>query len=386
MASTSVNGLRGRIWLDGRARAGWLTWAKGRVERVEAGEPPRNLRRVLPELGSSILLPGFVDTLLHGYGGIDCADGNAQQLHRMSLALAATGVTTALAGFYPGPLEDLRKASRRWDNWQKLRGAPRTRIPGWHVEGPFIAPEMRGALPRKGILKPSAENAARTLRACGGWLRMSTLAPELSGCAEAAEELRSAGVMASVGHSAATRLDCEALAAIGPVAMTHLGNRMSGLSAREPGPIGFAMEGGAKHVAVIPDMVHVAPETLRLWAGTRAMRDSLSACSDNLSHAGLLAEDFRAGGQRLSRSGAVAVDKDGGLAGTLDSLPEMLLRCVRDGYLSLADAVRLGCTNPGRVFEDCGRIEVGMRADFVSLLDDRTVGKVWIGGRPVRGT
>lgn len=381
-----MNGLRGRIWLDGRLRAGWVTWARGRVVRVGTGEAPRALRGSLLDLGNAALLPGFVDTLLHGYGGTDCATGSAQQLHRMTLALAATGVTTALAGFYPAPVADLRKAARRWDNWRALRGAPRARIVGWHVEGPFIEPEMRGALPRRGVLRPSADAAARTVQACGGWLRMSTLAPERDGALDAAEEFRMSGVLPSVGHCAATRLDCAALAANGPIAMTHLGNRMPPLSAREPGPIGFAMEGSADHVAVIPDMVHVAPETLQLWARTRALRDSLMACSDNLSHAGLPASDFRAGGQRLSRSGAVAVDADGGLAGTLDPLPELLLRCLRDGFLELADVVRLGCVNPGRVFGDCGRIEPGMRADFVSLLDDRTVGKVWIGGRPVRGT
>ena len=381
-----MNGLRGRIWLDGRLRAGWVTWARGRVAEVGSGEPPRALRGALGELGGGALLPGFVDTLLHGYGGTDCATGTAQQLHRMTLALAATGVTTALAGMYPAPVEDLRKAARRWDNWRGLRGAARTRIVGWHVEGPFIEPEMRGALPRRGVVRPSADAAARVVQACGGWLRMSTLAPERAGALDAAEEFRAADVMPSIGHTAATLLDCEALAANGDVAMTHLGNRMPPLSAREPGPIGFAMEGGAQYVAVIPDMVHVAPETLRLWAATRTLRDGLMACSDNLSHAGLPAADFRAGGQRLSRSGAVAVDADGGLAGTLDSLPELLMRCVRDGFLELSDVVRIGCVNPGRLFGDCGRIEPGMRADFVTLLDDRTVGKVWIGGRPVRGT
>lgn len=381
-----MKGLRGSIWLDGRARPGWVTWAQGKVAATGQGEPPRSLRGQLTDLGGSTLLPGFVDTLLHGYGGADCATGSAQQLHRMSLALAATGVTTAWAGMYPAPIPELRKAARRWDNWKRLRGAARTRFAGWHLEGPFIAPPMRGALPAKGILKPSADSAARLLTACGGWLGIATLAPERPGALDAAEELRGGGVLPSVGHCEAARVDCEALAANGKLAMTHLGNRMPPLTAREPGPVGYAMEGGAAHVAVIPDMVHVAPETLRLWAGTRAMKDALMACSDNLSHAGLPAEDFRAGGKRLRRSGAVAVDADGGLAGTLDPLPELLLRCVRDGYLSLADAVRLGCTNPGRILGDCGRIEEGMRADFVSLLDDRTVGKVWIGGRPVRGT
>ena len=31
-------------------------------------------------------------------------------------------------------------------------------------------------------------------------------------------------------------------------------------------------------------------------------------------------------------------------------------------------------------------LEEGLRADFLTLLDDHTVGRVWIGGRKVAGT
>jgi len=135
------------------------------------------------------------------------------------------------------------------------------------------------------------------------------------------------------------------------------------------------MEGRADHVAVIPDAVHVAPETLRLWARTAALRDKLMAVSDNLSHAGLPAEDFEAGGQRLHRDGPVARNKKNDLGGTLDPLPELLMRRVRDGALTMAQAIRDGCEVPGRLVGDCGRLEAGMRADFVELRDDNGVGR-----------
>jgi N-acetylglucosamine-6-phosphate deacetylase len=210
---------------------------------------------------------------------------------------------------------------------------------------------------------------------------MSTIAPEMPGALDAAEVLRTHQVMPSIGHSQAEYLHCEALAANGPVAITHLGNRVLPLSAREPGPIGFAMEGHAAHVAVIPDAIHVAPETLRLWARTPAMRDKLMAVSDNLSHAGLPAEEFEAGGQTLHRDGPVARDRKNGLGGTLDPLPELLMRRVRDGALTMAQALRMGCEVPGRLIGDCGRFEEGLRADFLELQEDDSVGRVWIGGR-----
>ena len=381
-----TRGLRASLWNGKAFQPGWLTWAGGTITGLGWGEVPRGLGRELQDLGQSRIIPGFVDTLLHGFAGVDCGEGSPADLDRMTRALAATGVTTALAGFYPMKDEDAKAASRRWNRWRAMRGRARTRIPGWHSEGPFLARSMRGALPAAAIRRPHPSAADSFAEACGGWLKLCTMAPELPGAFEAADALRAYGVIPSIGHCEAGFLHCEAFSAGEDVAMTHLGNRMQPMTAREPGPIGFAMAGGARWVAVIPDMVHVAPEVLQLWVRTPALRTRLMACSDNLSHAGLPAEAFRAGGRRLRRSGAVALDSQDGLAGTLDSLPEMLLRLVRDGYLDLAQALRVGCTNPGTLLGDCGWLEVGLRADLAMLEDSKRVGAVWVGGRRVQGS
>ena len=375
-----MKGIRARIWLQGRFREGYLVWERGKLVAVGAGEPPRKYKKACVDRGRARITPGFVDTLCHGFAGVGAATAAAVDLDRMARALARVGVTTAYAGFYPLSLGKLRAAAKRWDTYAKLRGV-RTRFAGWHVEGVFVHPEMVGALPPEDVLEPSERNAERFVSACGGWLRMSTIAPEVPGALDAAEVLRAHQVMPSIGHSQAEYLHCEALAANGPVAITRLGNRVLPLSAREPGPIGFAMEGRADHVAVIPDAVHVAPETLRLWARTSKLRDRLMAVSDNLSHAGLPAEDFEAGGQRLHRDGPVARNKKDELGGTLDPLPELLMRRVRDGVLTMAQAIRMGCEVPGRLLGDCGRFEEGLRADFVELREDNRIARVWVGGR-----
>ncbi len=377
-----MQGIQAQLWNGRRFASGWMLWRGGKIAQLGFSSPPPK-GHVCADFGRTRILPGFVDTLCHGFSGVDCSTGSAKDLQRMTRALAAAGVTTALAGFYPLSISELRMAAKRWQNWKLHRGTARTRVLGWHVEGPFIAPSMRGALPRKHLLTPSTKAARQLVKACGGWLRQCTLAAELPGSLDAVEVLRAAGVCPSIGHTQADYRHCIAFAANGGCGITHLGNRMPPLQAREPGPIGFAMAGFADYVGVIPDLMHVAPETLKLWARTPELKNSLLAVSDNLSHAGLVASSFSAGGQTLSRRGGSAVDKQGHLAGTLDPLPELLLRAHREGCLSMADVVRLGCENPGRFFGDCGVLREGHRADFVVLEPDLSLGSVWVGGRQV---
>jgi N-acetylglucosamine-6-phosphate deacetylase len=362
-----MRGIRARLWLDGEFRPGFLMWQRGKFSKVKIGDPPARLAAKIEDLGRTRVIPGFVDTLCHGFGGVGAPSGSADELLQMTKGLAAAGVTTALMGFYPSDLPSMRQAAKRWDAWKKLNRRGATRIFGWHMEGPFLPKSMAGALPPKTLRSPSRASAEALIRAGGGWLKMCTMAPEISGAVAAAEVFAKAKVWTSVGHTEATLADCLALQEVGPVVMTHFGNRMPPLTAREPGPMGFAMTGSAKAVGVIPDGQHVCPETLKLWANTPALESSLMFQSDNLSHAGTPAKSFSAGGKRLHRAGPAARDSKGGLGGTLDSLPELLAARIADGTLTWAQAIRGGCEVPGALLGNRGQLKVGMLADFVVL-------------------
>lgn len=384
MKPGAARGLRGRLWLRGRFRSGWLTWERGRIRELGEGAPPRRLASVVEDLGDRRILPGFCDTLVHGFAGVWAADAPAGELARMTRGLAAAGVTSLLAGTRPFAPAEAGRAARRWQAWRRLpfreRGA---RVAGWHMEGPFLPPSMRGALPRAALQRPSARAAAELVAACGGWLRMLTLAPELDGAAEAAAVLRSRGVLVAAGHTRAGFEACTALAAAGPLGLTHTGNRMPPLAAREPGPLGFALGGGAAWAGVIPDGMHVAPETLRILAAAPGLRRRLVAQSDNLGPAGLVAGDFLCFGRRARRDGPAARFRaGGGLCGTLDPLPELLLARVREGTLTWGQAIRMGCEVPGALLGTGGRLEPGVFADVV-VVEEGRVAAVFVAGRAV---
>ena len=169
-------GIRAKLWDGKQFTAGWLTYDKGVISKVSFSNPSPKRASELHDLSGRCIMPGFVDTLLHGYAGVDCGEGTAARLQKMTQSLVHTGVTTALAGFYPTKSDGLQRAARNWNKWSAL-GGKRTHIAGWHVEGPFVAREMSGALPKAAMRKPSARAAQEFVDACGGWLTMSTLAP-----------------------------------------------------------------------------------------------------------------------------------------------------------------------------------------------------------------
>ena len=377
-----MRGLVGHLWLKGRFQQGFLTWERGRFARVEKGLPPKRLATSLLDARPLRIVPGFVDTLCHGYAGVGAPSGSPNELLHMTRSLAQAGVTSALMGFYPSDLPSTRSAAKCWDAWGGLknRGA---RVDGWHMEGPFLPKVMAGALPPKDLRKPSARAAQALMRASGGWLKMCTMAPELDGAPAAARAFLQEGVIPSVGHTQATWEDCERIATEGGIAITHGGNRMLPMTAREPGPMGWAMSDQAVAVGVIPDGEHVSRSVLKLWASHAALQASLMFQGDNLSHAGMTAKSFVAGGKRLHRVGSAARDTKGNLGGTLDALPSLLADRIADGTLTWAQVIRAGAEVPGALLGKRGKLQAGMFADCVAVGADGKPVSTWIGGRSV---
>lgn len=111
------------------------------------------------------------------------------------------------------------------------------RIVGVHLEGPYLSPGRAGAHDPALMLDPTTEQIDLLLAADAGRgiLTMVTLAPERTGATAAIEQLVAAGVVVSIGHSAATAAQTSAAADAGARMVTHLFNAQSPLGHREPG-------------------------------------------------------------------------------------------------------------------------------------------------------
>ena len=79
--------------------------------------------------------PGFVDLQVNGFGGVDFLDADTDGYRRAGEALLETGVTAYLPTLITSPEEKLLAALA-----EVPTVADYPRIPGVHLEGPFLSP------------------------------------------------------------------------------------------------------------------------------------------------------------------------------------------------------------------------------------------------------
>ncbi len=329
------------------------------------------------------VLPGFVDVHVHGGGGGDVIDGpgGIETLARFHLARGTTTLLpTTITRPWPEVMDMLRAVAevRR----AGLRGGPQ--VPGAHLEGPFLSPRRLGAQPPFAIAPtPALLREALALDV----VRVATLAPEIDGADDAIDAFARAGVRISLGHTgagfeAAARALARIAAAGGVAGATHLFNAMDGIAGRAPGMVGAILLDRAAHAELILDTHHVHPASFAL--ARDALGDRLLLITDAIRATGLGDGPSTLGGQAIAVRDGVARLPDGTLAGSVLTM-DAALRHAFDAGTTLPQAARLTASNACAYLglSDRGRLEPGLRADFVVLDPAMRPVEVWVGGRQV---
>jgi N-acetylglucosamine-6-phosphate deacetylase len=331
------------------------------------------------------ILPGFVDTHVHGGGGGDTMDG-PQGVMKLAQFHLQHGTTTLYPTTITNPWANITKALQGVQEVMREKPEGLPDIPGAHLEGPFINPKRLGAQPPF-TQGPNRERLAELL--AFDVIRLVTLAPEIPNALEAAQTFARAGVRVSIGHSAATfeeaKACLEAVREIGGTAgFTHLYNAMGGLSGREPGVVGAALSGATSFAELILDTHHVHPASF--LAALNAKPKHLFLITDAIRAAGLSEEETELGGQKVIVKEGKAVLVDGTLAGSVLTLDKALHNALATG-LSLETTSKLLSTTPARYMglKDKGILEQGYQADLVVLDREMNVLEVYISGQPYVG-
>jgi len=355
-----------------------VTIDDGKIVAVEPGSSPRPGDVVVED---GWIAPGLIDLHIHGAGGVDLTSASdpAQAVASVARSLARRGVTS----FCP------TVSSSRADAYPRLLPAygPKAHDGGAeslgaNLEGPFLEPVHRGFQDPATLRHPNSDEVARWIRL--GAPAIVTLAPELPGGIDAVRQLAAAGVVVSLGHSAADADQARAAIAAGARHGTHVFNAMPRLHQREPGLIGALVASGAT-LELIADGIHLHPLTVELIVRAAGV-DRVCLVTDGLAAMGEPPGPTRLGDQEVISDGRVVRRADGTLAGTAVSLDE----CLRNarGWLTRlppAALIQMATSTPASVLGPTvaarkGRIAPGYDADAILLDKEWNVVRTYVRG------
>jgi len=330
------------------------------------------------DLGGARLVPGFIDLHGHGGGGHAYDDGGAE----LAAALAAHrvhGTTRSVVSLVANPLGELRERLSEI----AARTATDPLVLGAHLEGPYLAPDQRGAHNVDFLREPDPESVESLLDAAAGTLRQVTIAPELPGALEAIAEFAAAGVTVAIGHTQATFEQARDAFDAGARMLTHAFNAMPGIHHRAPGPVLAALEDPRVTLELILDGHHVHPGVAALLFDEAPGRVAL--ITDAMAAAAAADGDYRLGSLNVSvRDGLAVLSGTSTIAGSTLTQDAALRLALSEVGLEPSVAVAALTAVPARALglgDRLGLLEPGYAADAVALADDGTVTRVWADGR-----
>ncbi|MCU1404476.1 MAG: N-acetylglucosamine-6-phosphate deacetylase [Glaciihabitans sp.] len=334
---------------------GWLQVDDGIIVRAGSGPAP-----AIADVSVAVLVPGFVDTHVHGAVGIDFAtlgtDPTAAIEHH-----ARSGSTSLVASLATG------EWSRTLDRLRELAPLVTTGVlAGLHLEGPFLSHERRGAHDPALLRAPDPAAISDALTAAAGTLSMMTIAPEIPGALDAIVQLREAGVTVAIGHTDASADVVRQAIDAGATVMTHLFNGMPPLHHRSPGPVGVALADRSLVLELIGDGHHV--DDIAIDAVRNAATHRYVVVSDAMAATGLGDGHYNLAGSRVVVTDGVAMLADGSsLAGSTTPIAGAVERLLGRG-VNLGEIVAATSITPARTLGLASpALVAGARADLLAL-------------------
>lgn len=319
------------------------------------------------DAGGRWLAPGFLNIHIHGCAGYDTMDDDPEALPQMSVMQARHGVTGFLPTTMTYDFDSIGRALTRVRDAMQSPNWQGARVLGANMEGPFVSPAYKGAQKESNIQKADFEK----IRPYADTVRIITIAPEeLHGDYSFIDQCSEAGIIVSMGHTAATYEQAMDAMAHGVTHVTHLYNAQTKFHHRNPGVVGAAFDSDAM-CELITDNVHVHPAAQRLAWHAKGGRN-LVLITDSLRACGLGDGESELGGQKVFVKGNLATLADGTIAASVLSLNDGV-RIFRDNVgITTPQAVELVTKVPAGelgILDACGSIEEGKRADF-AIFDD----------------
>lgn len=331
------------------------------------------------------VVPGFLDTHTHGAVGVDVNGATAEDLEKISCFMASHGTTSWLCSILTDTQEQtdwcIKEFKRHRDMEQN--GAE---LVGIHLEGPFLSPAYKGAMPEHLLKKNDISLVRHYQEAAEGSIRYITISPELEGVQDMIPTLRELGMVVGIGHSGATYAEAMSAISLGATVGTHVGNASRLFHQHEPAIFGAVMESDV-YCETICDGRHLVPGSVRMYAKCKGI-ERIVAITDSIMAAGLPDGDYHLGvNEVVVVDGDAKLASDGTRAGSTLTQDTALKNMVKWLPNPLEEILLTLTENPAKemgLWDKKGSIETGKDADLVLLDENCSIVHVFARGKMVR--
>lgn len=366
--NTSISSVTGgRVLVDGGFAHVDLRLNDGRF--AGSGRGAETGAGAVLDVEGALVTPGLIDMHIHGARGHGFADAADEGVSEICRYLLAEGVTSCVASLASASVGELGHSLQRLDRHRHAEDE--TAILGVHLEGPFLAPEQRGAHSAGALRSPTADDI-ELLRRWRDLIKVITVAPEVDGVIALTTELSLVGIAVAVGHTDAPG---KALGDIYRAGATHITHLWSGQSLlrrdgpwRVPGMLEASLASTGMTAEIIADGRHLPVELLEV--ARRCLREDLVIVSDATAGTGM-PDGYRYALGEVQcevRDGVGVVVGQDSFGGSVTPLPEMVRYLVRDCGWDVAETFRMATENPARALGlqgKRGKVEAGQVADLV---------------------
>ncbi|MEJ0061536.1 MAG: N-acetylglucosamine-6-phosphate deacetylase [Terricaulis sp.] len=328
-----------------------------------------------------VLAPGFIDAQINGGGGILFNDApTPDALAMIAQAHHQFGVTGFMATLIS---DEPNKIAASFDAVEAAVLAGLEGVLGLHLEGPWLSEPRRGVHPSR-HLRDFHEDELQLLARKRCFPLLVTLAPERIS-QERINALADAGLIISLGHTAASSEEIDAALVAGAVGFTHVFNAMPPMEGRKPGAVGAALTHKEAWAGLILDGIHVHPVSARVAFACKTAQ-KLMLISDAMATVGTANDSMALFGETIGLVGGALRTASGTLAGAHLDMSQAVRNAVTLLGATTSEALRMASLTPAeflRVDHERGRIAPRFRADLVLLDSTLKVSATWIGGKQV---
>ncbi|EJX1089584.1 N-acetylglucosamine-6-phosphate deacetylase [Vibrio vulnificus] len=355
--------------------------SQGNISAIAAYDPQQH--RTVTDLGAVSLMPGLIDSHVHGSQGCDVMDATHASLNTMSRYFASLGVTAFVATTVTAPVAKIRAALAQVAK-SKQQGVEGAEILGAYLEGPYFTEKNKGAHPTQWFRELAVEELDNWISYSDNQLLKVALAPEKEGATAVIRYLASQGISVMLGHTDASYQQVKLALDAGAKGIVHCYNGMRGLHHRDPGVVGAGLLHPECYVEMIADGHHVHPAAIEV--AHRCCGSRMTLITDAMCATGMPDGQYTLGEYLVEMKQGVVTTQDGGLAGSTLTLIEGVKNIQRWLNLPFEQAWLMASHTPAKslgIQHQLGTLEVGKRASMVALGSDFSIDKTWVNGRLV---